>query len=175
MSVVGLEEIDEAFNWLVLILSTLAGVLFQSPLLFTSIAPFRVRPSEPQIALVRVLLIPLIVLIISWLGSHLILHKETRIVLKSFSWFYALLILVVEFHFLVGVVLGEFGASLITQGLLLWAVIVPSLVYLVLIRKHYKAIFPDSKFLSSNKKQALFCMIITVFAILYWSILFGLK
>ena len=172
----GLEEIDEAFNWLVLILSTLAGVLFQSPLLFTSVPPFRVRPSEPAIALIRVLLIPLIVLIISWLGAHLIQHKETRIVLKSFSWFYALTILVIEFHFLVGAVLGELGASLITQGLLLLpSILIPSLVYLGFIRKQYRTIFPDSKFLNSNKKQALFCIILTIFAVLYWATTFGMK
>jgi len=91
------EEIDEAFNWLVLILTTLAGVLFQNPLLFTSTRPFNVHPSEPAIALIRVLLIPLIVLVISWLGSHLIRNKELRIFLKCFSWIYALLILVIEF------------------------------------------------------------------------------
>jgi len=174
----GLEEIDEAFNWLVLILSTLAGVLFQNPLLFTSMSytPFRVRPSEPTIALIRVLVIPLIVLVSSWLGSRLIQNKGIRIFLKCFSWFQALMFLVIEFHFLVGAVLGEFGTSLMAQGLFLWApILLPSLVYLRFIRNQYKTIFPESKFLNSNKKQALFCIILTIFAVLYWSTTFGMK
>lgn len=158
-----------------LILTTLAGVLFQNPLLFTSTRPFNVRPSEPAIALIRVLLIPLIGLIISWLGSHLIQNKELRIFLKCFSRIYALLILVIEFHFLVGAILGELGASLITSGLLLWSILIPSIVYLCLIRNQYKTIFPDSKFLNTNRKQALFCIIVTVFTVLYWATLFGIK
>jgi hypothetical protein len=170
-----LEEIDEAFNWLVLILCTLVGVFFQNPLLFTSITPFRVRPIEPYVALIRVFLIPLIVLIIFWLGSNLILHKETRLVMKTFSWLYALMFLAIEFHFLVGTVLGEFGESIIAQGLLMApTLILPSLVYLGLIRKQYKLIFPDSKFLNSNIRQALFCVIITIFCVLYWALTFGM-
>ena len=172
-----MEEIDEAFNWLVLILSTLVGVLFQNPLLFTSpsYTPFRVVPTEPTIALIRVLLVPLIVLILGWLGSRLIQNKGARIFLKCFSWLLALFFLVVEFHFLVGAVLGAFGMSIMAQGLFQWSIIVPSLAYLVFIRKQYKTIFPESKFLNSNKVQMLFCIVLTVIAVLYWALTFGIE
>jgi len=77
--------------------------------------------------------------------------------------------------FLIGVVLGEMGASLITSGLLLWSLLIPSIVYLRLIRNQYKTTFPDSKFLNSNRKQALFCITVTIFAVLYWAILLGIE
>jgi len=167
---------DEAFNWLVLVASTLVGVLFQNPLLFTSpsYTPFRVSPKEPTIALIRVLLVPLIILILAWLGSQLIQNRGMKIFLKCFSWFQALIFLLTEFHFLVGAVLGAFGMSMMAQGLFLWSVIVPSLVYLLFIRNQYKHIFPDSKFLNSNIMQVLFCVIITIFYVAYWALTLGM-
>jgi hypothetical protein len=172
-----LEEIDEAFNWLVLIASTLVGILFQNPLLFTSpsYTPFRVSPKEPTIALIRVLLIPLIILILAWLGSRLIQYRGMKIFLKCFSWLQALMFLLIEFHFLVGAVFGAFGVSMMTQGMFMWSVVVPSLVYLLFIRNQYKTVFPESKFLNSNKIQIILCIVLTAFAILYWSITLGME
>lgn len=158
---VGLEEIDEAFNWLVLILGTLAATLVGSMHLFPLPSP----PLTPKIEIqfLRLLFVPFIVLIISWLSSHLIQNKEVRIVLKSFSWIYALLLLVIDLLFFLSVILGkDIRASPLVVGSF-W---IPSLVYLIVIRKRYKLIFPDSKFLKSNRKQVLFCVIITTITVL---------
>ena len=99
----GLEEIDEAFNWLVLILGTLAATLIGSVHLFPLPSP----PLTPKIEIqfMNLLFVPLIVLVISWLSSHLIQNKGVRIVLKSFSWIYALLLLLVDLAFFLSVIL----------------------------------------------------------------------
>lgn len=157
-----MEEIDEAFNWLVLILTMLAGSLIQYPSLYPSFA-YRL---DPEIPVMRVILIPLIVLIIFWLGSHLIQNRGIKVVLKCSSWLYSLSILTVDLLFLVGGILGEgvlsLGYGLPWIGL---ASVVPISIYLSLIRKQYQLLYPDSQFLKTNRKQAFFCLIIIVPAI----------
>jgi len=71
-----LEEKDEAFNWLVLILGTMAATLIQTMHLF----PLSNPPLTPsvEIQFLKLLFIPLIVLVFSWLGSHLIQNKEVK-------------------------------------------------------------------------------------------------
>jgi len=150
-----LEEIDEAFNWLVLILGTLAATLVGSMHLFPLPSP----PLTPKIEIqfLKLLFVPLIVLVISWLSSHLIQNKEIKIVLKSFSWLYALFLLLIDLLFFLSVILSEYILGTLIGVALLW---VPSLVYLGVIRKRYKLIFPDSKFLNSNKIQVFFCNVV---------------
>jgi len=154
--VICLEEIDEAFNWLVLVLGTLAASLFESVHLYPLPSP----PLTPrlEIQFMRLLFVPLVVLVITWLGSHLVQDKGIRIVLKSFSWFYALVLLVVDLLFFVSVVLAtDIRGTPLGLGLF-W---IPSLVYLGLIRKRYRPIYPDSRFLRSNILQVLFCILMT--------------
>jgi len=150
-----LEEIDEAFNWLVLILTMLAGSLIQYPSLYPTFA----NRLNPEIPVMRVILIPLTVLIIFWLGSHLIQNKGTKVFLKCSSWLYALSILTVDLLFLIGGILGVhiLGYALLWIGL---ASVIPISIYLSVIRKQYKLVYPDSQFLKSDRKQTLFCLII---------------
>ena len=150
-----MEEIDEAFNWLVLILGTLAATLVGSMHLFPLPSP----PLTPKIEIqfLKLLFVPLIVLVVSWLSSHLIQNKEIKIVLKSFSWLYALFLLLIDLLFFLSVILSEYILGTLIGVALLW---VPSLVYLGVIRKRYKLIFPDSKFLNSNKIQVFFCNVV---------------
>ena len=159
---VGLEEIDEAFNWLVLILGTIAATLVGSLHLF----PLPNPPLTPKIEIqfLRLLFVPLIVLVISWLGSHLIQNKTLKVILKSFSWLYALLLLLIDLLFFLSVILGQDirGSPPLVLGTL-W---MPSLVYLVAVRKRYILIFPDSRLLKSNIKQVLFCIIVTFVTVL---------
>lgn len=136
---IGLEEIDEAFNWLVLILSTLAAALLQ----YSHLYPLPFRTSNPEIQFIKVLLIPLIVLIMSWLSSHLVQNKEFKIVLKCFSWVYALLILVMDLTFLAGVILSQ-NTFLVASSWYTAASIASTLIYLDVIRNRYKQVFLDS-------------------------------
>jgi len=156
-----LEEIDEAFNWLVLVLGTMAAALVGSLHLYPLPSP----PLTPKIEIqfMRLLFVPLIVIVISWLGSHLVQNKGIRVVLKSFSWFYALLLLLIDLLFFLGVILAtDLRATLLGPGLL-W---IPPLVYLGVIRRRYRRMYPDSRFLNSNILQVLFCMLMTAITVL---------
>lgn len=156
-----MEEIDEAFNWLVLVLGTLAATLVGSLHLY----PLPNPPLTPKIEIqfMRLLFVPLIVLVISWLGSNLVQNKGIRVVLKSFSWVYALVLLSLDLLFFLSVVLAtDVRSSPLVVGMV-W---VPTLVYVGLIRKRYKLIYPDSRFLNSNRLQALFCVLVTTITVL---------
>ena len=156
-----MEEIDEAFNWLVLVLGTMAAALVGSLHLYPLPSP----PLTPKIEIqfMRLLFVPLIVIVISWLGAHLVQNEGIRIVLKSFSWFYALLLLLIDLLFFLGVILAmDLRATLLGPGLL-W---IPTLVYLGLIRRRYKLIYPDSRFLKSHILQVLFCVLMTGITVL---------
>lgn len=155
-----LEEIDEAFNWLVLILGTLAATLTQSIHLYP--LPYELT-LKIQIQFLILLFVPLIVLVISWLSSHLTQNRGVRIVLKTFSWIYALLLLLVDLTFFLSVILQYHLSGTILVIALLWA---PNLVYLASIRSRYRMMFPDSKFLNSNKTQVLFCIVVTLVLVL---------
>ena len=120
--------------------------------------------SKLEIQFLRLLFVPLIILTISWLCSHLIQNRGTRIVLKSFSWLYALLLLLIDLLFFGSVILGQDirGSPPLVFGTF-W---IPSMVYFFAIRKWYIVIFPDSKFLKSNIKQAIFCIVVTIITML---------
>jgi len=153
-----LEEIDEAFNWLVLILGTLAAALIESLHLFPFPPTHELTP-ELEIQFVKLYFIPLIVLVISWLSSHLVQNRGIRIVLKSFSWLYALLLLIIDLLFFLSVILvKDITGSPAVVVPLFW---IPTLVYLFVIRKRYKLIYANSRFLNNNILQVLFCVIVT--------------
>ena len=157
-----MEEIDEAFNWLVLILCTIAAVLMQSVELF----PLKYPPLTPEIEIqfMRLLFVPLIILVVSWLSSHLIQSNKIRAVLKPFSWIYALMLLWIDLVYFLSVVLGQDIRG--TPASILGTFWIPSVVYLAAIPKRYRLMFPDSKFLKSNKIQILFCALISTIAVL---------
>jgi len=158
---VGLEEIDEAFDWLMLILGTITAALMGTLHLYPLPSPPLTLKIELQF--IRLLFVPLIVLVVFWLSSHLIENKAIRIVLKSFSWLYALSLLLIDILFFLGVILQkDIRASLLGVGLL-W---VPTIAYLGVIRKRYKRIYSNSKFLNSNIIQVLFCNIVTGIAVI---------
>jgi len=141
----------------VLILGTLAATLVD----FLHLFPLPSPPLTPSIEVqfMRLLFVPFIVLVISWLSSHFIQKNEVRIILKPFSWMYALLLLAIDLLFFLSVILGKDIRG--SPPIVVPSFWIPSLVYLGVIRKRYKLTFPDSKFLNSNIKQVIFCVVVT--------------
>ena len=149
-----MEEIDEAFNWLVLILSILTAALMQYPQLYPF--PFPHHLLHPEITIMKLLLLPLSVLVIAWLSSHLIQRQAAKIVLKCFAWIFALFILVMNVVLILAAIVGTHYISvLVIPGFALAMVI-----YLGVIRNRYRQLFPESRFLASKKIQVPFCVIL---------------
>ena len=78
--------------------------------------------------------------------------------LKCFAWIFALYILATDLVLLLAVIVGTFAISILIQpGFFLVFVI-----YVGVIRKRYRQIFPESRFLTSNKLLVLFVLIISL-------------
>ena len=152
-----MEEIDEAFNWLVLILGTMGSSLWGSTHLYP--LPTGTLTPKIEIQFMNLLFLPMIVLVISWLSSHLAQNKDRKIILKSFSWIYALLLLWAYLLWFMSLVLQYDVRGTWLGVALIW---IPSVVYLKSVRKRYEPLYPDSKFLKSDRIQILFCIIVTL-------------
>jgi len=146
-------QIDEAFNWLVLILSTLSGVLTGLP-----------ETMEVKKAVALGLLPPLLVLVIVWLFSHLTERRALQIILKSYAWFYSSFMFLTLIFVFVYVTFPPFIYYFFgPRPPFLWGMPVmavsffsiPFLFYAIAIQPKYKQIYKDSKFLASRLKPAL--------------------
>jgi hypothetical protein len=150
------DKIDDAFDWLILIMSTMNGVLISLP-----------ENLEAKKATAGGVLIPFFVLVMVWLLGHLIKREHIKVILKTFAWFYALLML------------GQFGEIFADQifgtlrtlnsvfvrypplALLFMAFMFgwPVVFFDRLVRPAYKEIYKDSRLLSSRKRLALLYII----------------
>jgi len=155
------DQLDEAFNWLVLILSTIGGSLSQFPELYPLTSP------DAKLAILRLMIFPVVILIFLWLWNLLARNVGHQIVVKSFSWIYASLILVTDLAILVfsiyptllkALFKGPKAAPIdvIASGLVLFSPFYFSLFFcLFVIRPRMRETYKDSKFLYSLPKQAL--------------------
>ena len=158
------DEIDDAFNYLVVILSIIAGALSQFPEIF----PFSFAIQTPlgiAIGFVRILFLPIIVLVFVWLWSYLARETEHKVVLKSLSWilasiimFYQLIILFAGIYFsgATGVQPQENPLGFIVALLILVSPLFLSpILYVSAIRPRLREIHKDSKFLVNTSQQVL--------------------
>lgn len=167
-------RLDEAFNWLVLILTIIAGTLAQFPEIF----PFLFLGNEPNpmgttVGLVRLLVFPVIGLVLTWLWGYLAEETQNQIVLKSLSWMLATIILL---HFLVFMIWAVYSPGPppnvtpdpITLALAALAFLSPLYLslhfFLFAIRARMRKRYEGSKFLSSLGKQvSLYVVAIALF------------
>lgn len=146
-------EVDEAFNWLVLILSTVSGVLVGLP-----------ETMEVKKAVALGLVPPLLVLVILWLFSHLTGRTSPKIILKSFAWFYASFMFL-TFIFVFAYVTSPLFISfffrpytplvLVGIAMAVFFFVAPFVFYSVAIQPKYRKDHRDSKLLASRLRPAL--------------------
>jgi len=151
-------QLDEAFNWLVLILTTIAGALSDFPQLYPLHSP------RVELAIVRLSVFPAIVLVFLWLSSHLVNKVELQVVVKSFSWIFASIILMADLALLL---LGTYQVTslpvdlghpltILASGLIIFSPLYfPLLFCLIVVRPRMRETYKDSRFLYSLPKQAL--------------------
>jgi len=159
------DPIDDAFDWLLLIMSTINGILIGLP-----------ETIEAKKGVAGALMPPFFVLIVVWLLGHLIKRKHLKAVLKTYAWFYAFFILLF---------LGEIFVDQ-TYGLIkflhahVFMVFPPSVILLLafwfvgpfvfferLVLPAYKEIYKDSRLLSTRRRLvSLYILALTTFTIL---------
>ena len=157
-------QLDEAFNWLVLILITTSGALSQFPEIFYFLPE---SPVGSAVAIVRIVNFPVIVLVLIWLWGYLTNKTEHQVALKSFSWIFAFIILLylLVFHVLSFTrpggppengdpqhPLSNFVAVFLILGSPLY---LSPLLFHRVVRPKMREIYQDSKFLSSLSQEVL--------------------
>lgn len=143
--------LDEAFNWLVLLLSTIAAALTQFP----QLVPLYQPGEGGSILVVRVLIVPILVLVILWLAGAMVRTMGPQVVLKSLSWTFASIVLAGDIALLLfGSVpllraLFAGGQLGLLQAVVFLEVFIPIPFCLFIIRPKLRESYPDSKLLRS--------------------------
>jgi len=147
------DKIDDAFDWLILIMSTMNGVLIGLP-----------ENLEAKKLVAGGVLLPFFVLVMVWLLGHLIKRERLKAILKVFAWFYALFMLLMFGEIFVDQIFGIMK----TLHMKVFTVFPPlTLLFLAfmfggpfvffdrLVRPAYREIYKDSRLLSSRKRLSL--------------------
>jgi len=147
-------EIDKSFDWTVVILGILTGVLTNLP-----------ETLEARKAVALVLVPPLLVLVAVWLFSHLTTRTSHQIVLKTYAWFNAsflFLTYINEFFYITSPMYVYLFFR--RGGPLNWVprwvflpsfIIMPFLLYTKAVQPKYRQVYTDSKFLAGRTRPAL--------------------
>jgi len=147
------EKIDDAFDWLILIMSTMNGGLIGLP-----------ETLEAKKAMAGAVILPFFVLVMVWLLGHLIRRERLKAILKIYAWFYALFMLemfgVLFFDQIYGflLILHVKVFTVFMPSVFLFLAFIfggPFVFFDRLVRPTYKEIYKDSKLLSSRKLLAL--------------------
>jgi len=147
------DKIDDAFDWLILIMSTMNGVLIGLP-----------ENLEAKKATAGGVLLPFFVLVMVWLLGHLIKRENLKAILKVFSWFYALLMLWMfgeifadQIYGIIRILHMKVFTVFPPITLLFMAFMFggPFVFFDRLVRPAYKEIYKDSELLSSRKQLTL--------------------
>jgi len=160
------DELDDAFNYLVIVLSIIAGALFGVPELYVS-PPYPSLEGGYGLAMLRVLILPVVILIFFWLWGLLARNKGSQVVVKSISWILAFTILIADLTLLSFSLMSPYfptaeerpsgpGALLPALYLIFYApAYLPIIFSNYVIRPRMKETYRDSRFLNNPWGQAL--------------------
>jgi hypothetical protein len=153
------KEIDDAFNWIILILTTISGFLIDLP-----------ETAEAKKIVASGFILPLLALYVIWFMSYFIRSVDIKLALKTLGWFYATFIsmLFVFFFMDVSYGMGPLLSGLSRQFIIIIPVLLvvffaaPILFFRLFVLPIYRVDYGDSNFLASSLKQVL----LYIFAVL---------
>jgi len=146
------KEIDDAFNWIILILTTISGFLIGLP-----------ETAEAKKIVASGFIIPLLALYAIWFMGYFIRSVDARLALKTLGWFYATFVsmLFVFFFMDVSYGMGPLLSDLARQVVVIIPVLLivffaaPILFFRLFVLPIYRVDHGDSGFLASPLKQVL--------------------
>lgn len=160
------EELDEAFNYLLVVLGIMAGALFGIPELYPS-PPYPTPEGGYTMVMLRMLILPVIILVFLWLWGLLARNERSQVLAKSLSWILAFIILIADLTLLFFAFISPHlptpeeapdGPGPLLPVLLL-VFYAPAYLSVLLnyyvIRPRMMEIYKDSQFLKNQWDQAL--------------------
>jgi len=155
-------EIDKAFDWVVVILGILTGVLTNLP-----------ETMEGKKAVALAFVPSLLVLVVVWLFSHLATRTSHKTVLKTYAWFNASFLFLTYINEFFYVASPMYVYLFFRQGgpltwVPLWVflpsfIIMPFLLYTKAVQPKYRQVYTDSKFLAGRMPILLYILSLIIF------------
>jgi len=150
-------DVDEAFEWLVLIIGIVSAVMSQYPTYFYTMSP---GVAEPSLKAAKAIVVPLVIMIFIWLIGKLAVSETVQVLAKIVAW---MVVVSITFYNFYNYILGLIWASgfhyetsilddvFVSLGIILFFLLAPIFTYFVVVPK-YRQIYPDSNLLRSKIK-----------------------
>jgi hypothetical protein len=150
-------DVDEAFEWLVLIVGIVSAIMSQYPAYFYTLSPSQ---RDPSLTAARAIVPPLIITILIWLVGKLSTSKRVQVLAKVVAWMVVIGVTWVNvYNYLIGLMWAsgfqiEIGIAndiflMPTFGFLCLFMLPLVFTYFVVVPK-YRQIYPDSTLLTSK-------------------------
>ena len=150
-------EVDEAFEWMVLIIGIISAIMSQYPEYFDTLSP---GVAEPSLKAAKAIVIPLVITIFIWLAGKLAVSKPVQVSAKVVAWMVIADVTVTNYYNYMQGLIWSSGFDYLTAGLndvfvslgmLLFFLVGPVLTHFVVVPK-YREVYPDSTLLKSKIK-----------------------
>lgn len=154
-------DLDEAFEWFVIIIGIVTGIMSGSPEYFWSAPPFDV-PSSMKAA--QAVVVPLLLTLMIWMIGKLA-ARQYQPIAKVIAWIYVSSLTMGYCQtFFMGI--GWIPANATTVGLgMIVGTLIPILVTIFIVPR-YRESYPESKFLQSKIKLLFAYIVATIIYVL---------
>jgi len=150
-------EVDEAFEWMVLIIGIVSAIMSQYPTYFYTLSP---GVADPSLKAAKAIVIPLVITIFIWLVGKLVVSEPLQVLAKVVAWIVVIGVTLNNFYnYMLGLIWASgfhYEATIlddvfVSLGMLLFFLLAPIFTYFVVVPK-YRDIYPNSTLLRSKVK-----------------------
>ena len=141
------EDVDDAFQWLVLIYGIVDAIIVTYPEYFYRAGHYGMPASEVA---VKSTVLPLIITALVWIVGKLATDIRVKVTAKLTAWMHALgLVYGILFSYLGGAGYIPLSGLLVGLNMLVFPVLLPIIIFKVVLPR-YKEMHPDQNFLRSK-------------------------
>lgn len=160
-------EVDEAFEWMVLVVSIVSAIMIQYPQYFYTLSP---GTAEPSLKAAKSIVIPLVMTIFIWLVGKLAVRKPVQVLARVVAWVFVVDVTFGNYYSYIQGLLWFSGFDYLAAGLndffvsfgmLLLFLVGPVLAHSVVVPK-YREVYPDSSLLRNKLKLLITYVVVQV-------------
>lgn len=160
-------EVDEAFEWMVLIIGIISAIMIQYPEYFFTLSP---GGAEPSLKAAKSIVIPLVIVIFIWLVGKLSVSNSIQVLAKVVAWVFVTDVTVSNYYnYMQGLIWFsgfdylELGLNdvFVSLGMLLFFLVGPVLVHFVVVPK-YRQVYPGSALIRNKVRLVIMYAVIQV-------------
>jgi len=160
------EDVDDAFQWLVLIYGIVDAIIVTYPEYFYRAGHYGMPASEVA---VKSTVLPLIITALVWIVGKLATDIRVKVTAKLTAWMQALgLVYGILFSYLGGAGYIPLSGLLVGLNMLVFPVLLPIIIFKVVLPR-YKEMYPDQNFL---RTKTLLIIVYALGGLLNTSLLF---